>query len=65
MTANICRGSAKIFEFPARGRFAAGGRLEGNKPVANFASPPVAQIVFGDAWYHDEAVQDAERGRKN
>jgi hypothetical protein len=59
------RGSAKIYEFPARGRFAAGGNLDENKRAANLTSPRVAETVLGGAWYHDEAVQDAERARKN
>jgi len=59
------RGSAKIYEFPARGRFAAGGDLDENKSAATFTAPRVAQAVFGSAWYHDAAVQEAEQARKN
>jgi hypothetical protein len=65
MTANIHRGSAEIYTFPARGRFAAGGRLNEHQPAANLASPCIAPTVFGGAWYHDEAVQEAERAPKN
>jgi hypothetical protein len=68
MTTNVYRGSAKIYDFPARGRFAAGGDRKDNTLAtlaANFTSPRVAKTVFGSAWYHDEAVQDASPPRKN
>ena len=56
--------SARIYQFPARGRFAANERGEQAQPAANFSSARVANIVFGDAWYHDEALE-AERAEKN
>ena len=66
MTTNMGRGSATIYEFPLRGRFAMGAHLDENTPATNFASPRVAQAVFGGAWYHEEAVrEEAEPARKN
>ena len=65
MTMNMSRGSAKIFEFPARGRFAVGGGRDEAKPVADLTPPRVAPTIFGGAWYHEAAVQDAEQPRKN
>ena len=53
-------GSATIYQFPARGRYAVGA-------VSNEAERVSAQpvhIVFGNSWYHDEAIE-AERARKN
>jgi hypothetical protein len=56
--------SAKIYEFPARGRFAVvDDRREEPKLAANFPPPRGAKISFG-AWYHEEAVE-AERAPKN
>jgi hypothetical protein len=52
-------GSAKIYQFPVRGRFAA--HLESE------AAPKVLQAahtVVGGAWYHDEAIE-AEGLRKS
>ena len=63
MTTNSDRASAKIYNFPARGRFAAGYREE-TKPALNFASHPVKAAV-GDAWYHDAAIKDSQQPRKN
>jgi len=63
MTTNSDRASAKIFQFPARGRFAASGHRE--ETTAPLASPPVVKAAMGSGWYHEEAIQDAERARKN
>jgi hypothetical protein len=65
MTTNIFRGSAAIYTFPARGRFAAGGDRDELKLAVNFTAPRFDKTVFGSAWYHDEAVQDLEPPRKN
>ena len=68
MTTNSQSGSAKIYAFPARGRFAPGNR-DGSHQDANAASPWIAKDVVGGAWYHEEAIQEAikeaERNRKN
>jgi hypothetical protein len=63
MTTNSDRASAKIYTFPARGRFAAGAREE-TRPALNFASQPVRAAV-GEAWYHDEAIKDEQQPRKH
>jgi hypothetical protein len=65
MTTNFDSGSATIYQFPARGRFAENVRGEEANATANAGSPQVAKIVFGSGWYHDEAIQEAERARKN
>ena len=60
MTANSDRVSAQIFQFPARGRFAS-AESHDEKSAANMTSPRVARIAMGSGWYHDQAIQDAER----
>ena len=65
MTANSLRGSAKIFQFPTGGRAAFGGRVYEVESGENIATLRVAKVASGDASYHEEAVQDAERARKN
>jgi hypothetical protein len=62
MSANLERGSAKIYPFPARGRFAPNARRE--DAVANYTSTPIPTVTFGSGWYHEEAVQE-ERARKD
>ena len=64
MTTNVHSGSAKIYQFPARGRFIAGAVREDAKPALVLAlSPRVARAVSGSGWYHEEAILDAERTR--
>jgi hypothetical protein len=65
MTTNFPGESAKIFQFPARGRFAAADSRDQSESAKNLMSPRVAKITFGGAWYHDAAIQDAERPRQN
>jgi hypothetical protein len=61
MTANSPRESARIYKFPARGRFAADGPR-----TDEFDSVParIPRTACGSAWYHDEAIQDADRVSK-
>jgi hypothetical protein len=60
MTSSLHGGSATIYQFPLRGRFAAGSpRAESN----DVSTPRVPAIAFG-SWYHEEAIE-AERTRKN
>jgi hypothetical protein len=62
-------GSAKIYTFPPRGRFAL--RMIDGEPGAatNLQLPRGATLTAGSgSWYHDEAIADAregEAGRKN
>ncbi len=65
MTTSIS-GSAKIYTFPPRGRFAL--RVQGDEAPAAVQLPYGVKLVSGSGWYHDEAIQSAsngEQGRKN
>jgi hypothetical protein len=57
MATSVQSGSATIYQFPARGRYAKTAAEQ-----ASAAQP--APVVFGSSWYHDEAIE-AERTRKN
>ncbi len=46
--------SAKIYQFPARGRFA-GTQTEKAFPT----------VSIGDAWYHDEAMKEEQKARQH
>jgi Protein of unknown function (DUF2735) len=73
MTTSSDRGSAKIYQFPVRGRMAAGGHRADvtpsekseNRMAQNPPSPRFAKSVFGSAWYHDEAIRDADGADKS
>jgi hypothetical protein len=63
-------GSATVYTFPPRGRFAL--RSPGENPAADVQLPRGAKLVAGSGWYHDAAIQEsdkaantAEPGRKN
>lgn len=63
MTTNFQRESAKIYTFPARGRFAADGHIEEAKSAVSRTTPRVT--ACGAAWYHEEAIKDAKRDDKD
>ena len=54
-------GSAKIYQFPPRGRFAGEHRREDARATSHSAQY-IAQAACGSAWYHEEAIE-AERPR--
>jgi hypothetical protein len=64
MTTISDRQSATIYQFPAGGRAALGVRRDQVMVVDNVAVPCIARVAFGGAWYHEEAVQKADRARK-
>jgi uncharacterized protein DUF2735 len=56
MTTDNDRGSAKIYQFPPRGRFASGN--DKNARSGLLVSPMVKTTACGSSWYHDEAIRD-------
>ena len=64
MATNSDRESARIYQFPARGRFAANQRGD-TKPIATGTSRQVVKAAVGSGWYHEAAIQEAERARNN
>jgi hypothetical protein len=63
MTTSISRGSAQIYEFPPRGRFALDARDESQARI-NLEAQALPKVAYGSGWYHDAAIQD-ERSRGN
>jgi hypothetical protein len=64
MTTSISRGSAQIYEFPPRGRFAL-NRPDESQLRTNLEPQPLVKVASGSGWYHDAAIQEAERTRSN
>ena len=65
MSTNQDRESAHIYQFPAGGRAALGGRRweEFNSP----ASPGLERVneaACSDSWYHEEAIQEEANQRR-
>jgi hypothetical protein len=64
-------GSAKIYTFPPRGRFALRIHDDESNAAASIQLPRGVRLVSGSGWYHDEAIQEStkdaskvEQGRK-
>ena len=61
MNTSLNQGSAKIYQFPAGGRAALGGR---RYEEANAASARVNEAACSDSWYHEAAIQESKPGRE-
>ena len=61
---SVNEGSAKIYQFPAGGRAALGGRRYGEtNTVTGFAAPAVNLADCSGSWYHAAAIQESKPGR--
>lgn len=61
MNTSLNQGSAKIYQFPAGGRSALGGRRYGESKAANdLASQPVNEANCSGSWYHQAAIEEAK-----
>jgi hypothetical protein len=63
MSANLNQGSARIYQFPAGGRAALGGRsYREAKSVSE--TPRVNEAMCSGSWYHEEAIREAQSQTK-
>ena len=65
MNTNLTQGSARIYQFPAGGRAALGGR---RSEVATSIGNSVLGGIHagcGEAWYHEEAIREAQAKREH
>ena len=61
MNTSLNRESAKIYQFPAGGRAALGGRrYDETRTATGLASSRVSEVAVGGAWYHEAAIQEAK-----
>ncbi len=58
-------GTATIYQFPKGGRAALASHRDEAKHVVEFAQAHTAKVAAGDCWYHEEAIREADRPRKN
>jgi hypothetical protein len=65
MSTNHGQESARIYQFPAGGRAALGGkRWEEFNSVTSPGFEPVDEVDCSSSWYHEAAIREAnERGR--
>jgi hypothetical protein len=60
MNSSLNHGSAKIYQFPAGGRAALGGRrYDEIQPAADQGSPRVNEAACSGSWYHEAAIREA------
>ena len=58
MTPNAIQTSAKIYQFPVGGRAAVTSRSQPAKPLMDYAAS-------GAGWYHEAAIEEANRGSEH
>ena len=58
MNTNQSRESARIYQFPAGGRAALGGK---RREEFKLTTTQVSEVVCGEGWYHEAAIREAER----
>lgn len=62
MNTSLNHGSAKIYQFPAGGRAAFGGRrLAETKAAADPGPLRVTEVACGDSWYHEAAILESNK----
>lgn len=61
MSTNFDQGSAKIYQFPAGGRAALGGRrYDEPKSAIEQGSMRVNEVACSGSWYHEAAIQESK-----
>ena len=61
MSSSLNPGTAKIYQFPAGGRAALGGRrYDEPKSTTEQASSRVNEAACSGSWYHEAAIQESK-----
>ena len=61
MNTSLNQGSAKIYQFPAGGRQALGGRrYDASKPATDLASSRANETNCSGSWYHQAAIDESK-----
>lgn len=55
--------SAKIYQFPAGGRAALGGRRYGDARASLATAPRLNEKACCDSWYHQAAIEESRQVR--
>jgi hypothetical protein len=59
----VNEGSARIYQFPAGGRAALGGRRFGEAKAATDFAAPAVDLADCSGWYHAAAIEESKPGR--
>jgi hypothetical protein len=61
MSTSLNQGSARIYQFPAGGRAALGGRrYDEVKSAGALGNYRLNEALCSDSWYHEAAIQEAK-----
>lgn len=60
MNMSVNQGTAKIYQFPAGGRAALGGRRYGEAKTTDIASAMAGDSACSGSWYHEAAIQESQ-----
>ena len=60
MSTSLNQGSARIYQFPAGGRAALGGRRYDEVKSAGALGSRLNEALCSDSWYHEAAIQEAK-----
>jgi hypothetical protein len=63
MNTSLNHGSAKIFQFPAGGRSALGGRRYDDTQSATEPDASGISEACAGSWYHEAAIQESKPAR--
>ena len=55
--------SATIYQFPAGGRAALGGRRYSDAKADLATAPRLNESLCSDSWYHQAAIEESKPGR--
>ena len=65
MNQTLNHGSARIYQFPAGGRAALGGRSYGETKAIDQSTPRVHEAAISSgSWYHEEAIREERLASK-
>lgn len=64
MATSFHPGTAKIYTFPARGRFVTGALPELSDDKFDLKAARYSDAAFGGSWYHEEAIKEADHKQK-
>jgi hypothetical protein len=60
MNTSLNHGSARIYQFPAGGRSALGGRRYDEAKANTEAASRVSEANCSSSWYHEAAIQESK-----
>ena len=60
MNSSVNQATAKIYQFPAGGRAALGGRRYGETKTTDLAAALAGDSACSGSWYHEAAIQESQ-----